>query len=219
VTFDGHYCDRGEEDPPNATQVTIPDAWAHTEKPIHRTGTYAVAASGAPVLSIPSDEAAGGVEVAGAVLASPASDPLPASADDPRVIDEDHDGIPGITVQLNGLAIHGTLFSVQRQSTAVTASPVNGSRLSGTMVFLSTQNVLGSVPSGIADLYKMAVTSPDPDVTHSTFAMVTSADAPASSVDGGEIDGGGAANADASAAMPSCAEIRAAEACLFPEAP
>ena len=53
LTADGRYCDRFQVNPPNAiAPVVIPNAWAHTETPVHRTGKFEVGTDGFPVLSI-----------------------------------------------------------------------------------------------------------------------------------------------------------------------
>lgn len=55
------------------------------------------------------------VEVRGADLDDPASDPLPEAADDPRVFDQDGDGHPGMTVRVDLLGlIRGEVYVVQR---------------------------------------------------------------------------------------------------------
>jgi hypothetical protein len=222
LVLDGRYCDRVEKDQskPLVPVVVIPDAWAHTEKTLHRTGSFAMGADGYAIMSLPP-----ATEIAGAVLADPISDPLPITADDPRVIDEDKDGHPGITVQLTGTSISGELYSVQRQVTSVQAIAVAADRLMGTLGFDSTQNVIASNPPTLMSLYAQPGTSTVPDTTcNSNFAMVRISRA--LSVDGGLVDGGpidaGALDADAAdggANEPgaiSCAWVRANEAALFP---
>jgi hypothetical protein len=205
LVLDGHYCDRTEINPSDAqVPVIVPDAWAHTEKLVHRTGILAIGADGLPVLTLPPS-----VEVAGAVLASP-TETLPTQASDPRVIDEDGDGNPGITVVLNGLSISGSIYTVQQQTTSISAIVVAPNRVEGSLTFTSLQNILASNPSSIATLYAMAKTTSDPDLCNSNFAMVKIADAP--TIDGGSADGGAAADGGA----VGCAWVRANEALLFP---
>jgi hypothetical protein len=179
--------------------VIIPDAWAHTEKPVHRTGSFVPGADGFAIMSLPPV-----TEIAGAVLVDPLSEPLPTTADDPRVIDEDNDGHPGITVQLSGASISGELYSVQRQITSVEAIAVDSDRLVGTLVFSSTQNVVGSYPTSLATLYAQPGTSTVADATcNSNFEMVRiggrlgvdggavdAAILDAGMLDGGDVDGG-----------------------------
>jgi hypothetical protein len=221
VVIDGRYCDRVENDQSKAfvPVVLIPDAWAHTEKPVHRTGSFAPGADGYSILSLPP-----ATEIAGAVLIDPSSD-LPTKADDPRVIDEDNDGNPGITIQLSGTSISGQLYSVQRQITSVEAVAVAADRLMGTLVFNSTQTVLASTPPQLATLYANPGTGSAPDLTcNSNFAMVRFG--AAMGVNCGGVDGGGlgAGAVDANSAdggvgptgAISCACVRANEPTLFP---
>jgi hypothetical protein len=207
----GRYCDRVEMDPStNIVQVIIPAPWAHTEKPVTRTGgKLALASDGNWVLTFPLL-----TEIAGAVLASD-SDPLPTAADDPRVIDEDGDGHPGITVSLSGQSLSGNLYSVQKQMTSITAIAVAQDRVEGALAYSSLQNVLSSTPSSLAALYPQnQPPASDPILCNSGFAMVRIAGA--GSVDGGAID---AATLDAGGSPDggsvSCEWVRANEAVLF----
>jgi hypothetical protein len=220
LVLDGRYCDRVENDQskPLVPVVVIPDAWAHTEKPVHRTGSFVLGANGYAIMSLPPV-----TEIAGAVLVDPISDPLPTTADDPRVIDEDSDGHPGITVQLSGASISGELYSVQRQVTSVEAIAVDSDRLVGTLVFSSTQNVIGSNPTSLATLYAQPGTSTVSDATcNSNFAMVRIGGP--LGVDGGAVDGGildagmlDAGDVDGGGGQSSvCAWVRAKETVLFP---
>jgi hypothetical protein len=205
VISDGRYCDRIEIDQPGTlVPVTIPDKWAHTEKPVHRPGRFVPGNDGVPVLNFPEL-----VEIAGAVLVHPSTDPLPTDPLDPRVIDEDGDGNPGITVNLSGIA-PGSIYSVQRQITSVVAVAVASDRLEGALTFTSSQVVVDSNPSRLKDLYASSTTLPDLSPCSSTFAMVKVGGA--LSVDGGEVDGG---DVDGGGAL-SCAWVRANEAVLFP---
>lgn len=203
VTVEGHYCDRTEVDPPGAlVPVLVPAAWAHTEKAIRRSGTFVVGAAGYPVLTLPPV-----IEIAGALLGSP-TDPLPTQVGDARVIDEDHDANPGITVVLNGQAISGSVFVVQRQTTSVSAIAVAPDRFEGGLSFQSEQTVMASQPTNIASLYGMSKTSSNPAPCASRFAMVKVAEA--QSLDGGAPDGGSPASA------VTCAWVRDNEGTLFP---
>jgi hypothetical protein len=207
VIATGWYCDRAEIDQPGSlTTVVIPDQWAHTEKPVSRVGTFAVDASGVPILTFPTL-----VELAGAV-ADATTDALPVDVSDPRVIDEDHDGHPGITVTLTGV-VSGSLYVVQRQTTAIAAIPVASDRFEGKLDFTSEQKVLDSTSPVLTSLYGQAVASPDTTPCSSTFTMVKVADLAgpggldASAIDASSPDGGGTLG---------CAWVRANEAALFP---
>ena len=213
LVANGRYCDRVEMDPAtNIVQVIIPTPWAHTEKPITRVGGKLVLASdGTWVLTFPLL-----TEIAGAVLAAD-SDPLPTAADDPRVIDEDGDGHPGITVSLSGQSISGNLYSVEKQMTQITAIAVAQDRVEGALAYSSLQNVLSSDPSTLTALYPQnQPPASDPVLCNSGFAMVRIAGAGA--VDGGAID---AATLDAGASLDggsvTCEWVRANESVLFPQ--
>jgi hypothetical protein len=172
LIVDGRYCNRKQKSEQGAlTQVVIPDAWAHTETPIHRLGTYTVGGDGLPVLVMSTF-----AETMGAVLASPAMDTLPTTPTDTRVIDQDNDGHPGITVYISGLA-SGTLYAVQRQITSFTAVPATPNRFEGTVQFSTEQNVLGSDPETPAVLYSQAGQSGADPTVASTITMVRLADA------------------------------------------
>ena len=214
IVADGRYCDRTEiDDKGTLVPVIIPDKWAHTEKPIHRSGSYSRGQDGVPVLNFPDL-----VEVAGAVLASSATDPLPTDPSDPRLIDEDGDGHPGITVNLSGIA-PGSLYSVQRQTTSVVAVAVASDRLEGSLTFASSQVVVDSNPYSLKGLYAQSTSLPDPTPCSSTFAMVKVGDVPsvdAGAVDAGAVDGGAVDGGTSQGGAITCAWVRANESVLFP---
>ena len=208
----GRYCDRVEKDPStNIVQVIIPAPWAHTEKPVTRSGgKLALASDGTWVLTFPRL-----VETAGAVLASD-SDPLPTAVDDPKVIDEDGDGHPGITVGLSGQSFSGDLYSVQKQMTSITAIAVAQDRVEGALEYSSLQNVLSSNPPNLVALYPQnQPPASDPVLCNSGFAMVRIASA--GTVDGGAVDAAALdAGADTDGGSVTCEWVRANEGVLFP---
>jgi hypothetical protein len=179
VVLAGHYCDRIQnDDSANPAKVVIPDAWAHTAFPIQRSGTFADNGSGQLELVLPT-----AIEVAGANLADPACDALPSDPNDPRVVDIDNDGFPGLTVDITGSYIAGSLMSVQRQATTLHGVAVAADRIEGGMTYESDQSVLESDPATIKNLYLMSKSSADPAVCASTFVMVKVPDADAGAVD------------------------------------
>lgn len=192
LTIDGRYCDRTELNDPKATvPILIPDAWAHTETPIHRTGDFTPTGSGYSVLNLPTL-----FEAFGAELTS-AADTLPTAASDARVYDQDNDSQPGITIRLAGSLVTGSVYSVQTQTTSVVAIPVAAGRIEGSLAFSSDQSVLASDPSTIQSLYGLSKTTADYAACSSSFVMVK---LPSGAVDGGS---------------PTCAWVRANEATLF----
>jgi hypothetical protein len=179
VALDGHYCDRIQhDDPANPAKVVVPEAWRLTAFPIQRSGTFADPGSGQLELTLPT-----AVEVAGANLADPVHDALPTDPNDPRVVDSDDDGFPGITVNLTGNYVAGSLRSVQRQTTALHGVAVAADRIEGAMTYGSDQSVIASDPTGLKNLYLTSKSTTDPAVCASTFVMVKVPDADAGAVD------------------------------------
>jgi hypothetical protein len=183
VTLNGQYCDRIQhDDPKNPAQVVVLDPWRQTPFPVQRSGTFAPDDSGRWTLTLPS-----AIEVAGANLVNPATDALPVDLNDPRLVDSDNDLHPGISVGLGGSPgslITGTIWSVQRQTTALHGVAVAVDRVEGGMAFQSDQSVIASDPAYIKDLYSLSTSSADPAACSSTFIMVKVPDA----ADAGVVD-------------------------------
>jgi hypothetical protein len=200
IVTDGRNCDRLQINEPNAAApVVLPEKWAHTETPVHRTASFAVGAEGYPIFHLRAD-----TEIVGAQLSSPA-ECLPTKSDDPAVYDQDKDDKPGITVVVKGQSLAGTICAVQSQTTAVNAIAVSANRLEGDLHFASQQNVLESDPDTLGQLYSLGTTTADPTLCNSGFVMVRIADAQA--VDAGAgVDGG---------ASVGCDWVRANAAALF----
>lgn len=83
----------------------------------------------------------GNLRTTGAQMAD--GEALPVRTDDPRVIDADHDGHPGLTVQINGL-VDGQVYVVQRGRTHLQASLQNNERLEGRLEWDSEEQVIGA---------------------------------------------------------------------------
>ena len=108
-----HTCYTGIERPEFPDLITeIPDAFlqsmAITRRPVIRDNDSIVFTRS--------------IELQGVRLVDPSNDVLPTDEADPRIIDQDNDGNPGVTVEMNGL-IRGSLYLIQRII----------SRLSGTL--------------------------------------------------------------------------------------
>ncbi len=106
--------------------------------------------------------------VLGAQLDNPETDALPASADDPRVFDQDGDGRPGLTVHVAVLGlIQGDVYVVQRDRTRYTGLVLSADAVEGLVEWTSEQSVLGASNS-----FLLGGTSsrPDPVAEHSYFA-------------------------------------------------
>jgi hypothetical protein len=81
----------------------------------------------------------------GVRLANPAEDPLPTDPADPRVVDDDGDGNPGITVRIKVTEdLQGELYIARREIFAYDAALVSPDRLEGTVTDRSEQLVIGA---------------------------------------------------------------------------
>ena len=82
-----------------------------------------------------------------------ANEPLPTDPDDPRIVDDDGDGKPGITVTIQvGDELTGELYIARREIFSYVASVVAPDRLEGTVTDNSEQLVIGaSDPIFLAD--------------------------------------------------------------------
>jgi hypothetical protein len=81
--------------------------------------------------------------VVGARLESPESEKLPTKASDSRVIDEDGDGKPGVTVRVEGI-VNGSIYVVQRSWTRLDGGFLADGTFGGKLFHGSEQVVLGS---------------------------------------------------------------------------
>ena len=110
------------------------------------------------------------LEVRGAVLDDPANDPLPVDPLDPRVIDQDGDGQPGMTIRVAVLGIvEGETYIVQRVQYRLTGWVLGRDRIEGRIEWTDEQSVLAATnPLLEADTIGM----PDPDPAAHRFVMV-----------------------------------------------
>lgn len=81
-------------------------------------------------------------ELRGVVLEDPDNDPLPTEPDDPRVVDLDRDGNPGLTVLSTGL-IDGEIYIVQRSRSQLDGR-LRDDTLDGSIEWLVEDAVLGA---------------------------------------------------------------------------
>ena len=79
----------------------------------------------------------------GVRLRNPSHERLPTEPDDARVIDQDQDGHPGVTLYLRGL-VNAELYVVQRGWDALRGEVGGDSRIDGLVTWNTEQEVLGS---------------------------------------------------------------------------
>jgi len=109
------------------------------------------------------------VEVRGAVLERPLTDPLPRGPFDRRVVDMDGDGHPGFTVPVAAFGvISGDTYVVQRLGYAIAAPVVDPDRIEGAIEWTSEQVVVGGTDVLLLTPFKQWH---DPDPERHRFVM------------------------------------------------
>jgi len=108
-------------------------------------------------------------ELHGVRLDNPETDPLPTSASDPRVFDQDHDGKPGITVHACALGvITGDVYIIERLRTRLEGQVISPDRIEGRIEGTVEQVVLGTTNAlFLGDI----LSRPDPVSAHSFFIL------------------------------------------------
>jgi hypothetical protein len=97
-------------------------------------------------------------------LDDPASESLPDDPDDPRIVDDDGDGQPGVTVSIDiGSGITGEIYIARREIFEYTATQTEPDRLEGTVVDTSEQLVVGASNPLFLAAGGAWVQHPDPD--------------------------------------------------------
>lgn len=129
-------CDTSVESNSSAVQTIIPDAYVDSAPPQERQGTLELGEQGRARLSIPRR-----CGVRGADVDDPASEELPKTPDDGRVVDADGDGYPGVTIRIEG-TISGRMGMVQRGCDTYQGTLQSEDRIRGTVEWSTEQNVL-----------------------------------------------------------------------------
>lgn len=93
------------------------------------------------------------VHVGGARLSNPRTDTLPETAEDPRIIDADEDGHPGLTLVVGGL-VGGQVYIVQRDASELSGAVLSPRRIAGRVWWKSEQHVVGAS-------HRLLTTNPD----------------------------------------------------------
>lgn len=84
-------------------------------------------------------------EVRGAILVDPEADTLPSEPNDPRVVDLDGDGHPGMTIHASVLGVmNGQCHAVQRYRYALDGTVFDANTIVGFVDWTSEQNVLAA---------------------------------------------------------------------------
>ncbi|MBM4375858.1 MAG: hypothetical protein FJ095_12295 [Deltaproteobacteria bacterium] len=104
--------------------------------------------------------------VLGAKLDAPTTDALPRLLGDPRIIDQDGDGAPAVTIRVSGI-VSGELRVVQRSWTELSGRGASSERIEGSLAFGTEQVILDATSS-------MLKTAPPqaPEPSRSYFRLV-----------------------------------------------
>jgi len=115
------------------------------------------------------------LEIRGATLDRPETDDLPTEPDDPRVIDQDEDGLPGMTVNINLLgALEEQIYVVQRFQYELEGVVISPDRIEGLIDWTDEQVILAATnPMLLAG----AESQPDPDPSKHVFIMLRAQEA------------------------------------------
>ena len=110
------------------------------------------------------------LEIRGALLENPETDELPVDPEDPRLVDQDGDGFPGMTVNINLLGMmEEQIYVVQRFQYELEGTVVSPDRIEGLIRWTDEQIVLGATnPMLLAS----SESEPDPDPSKHIFIMI-----------------------------------------------
>lgn len=162
LTISGTYCSADFNNGPALT-TTIDPPFVCSLGPVIVTAT--LDASGTPARFAQS----WCTELHGVRLDNPDTDPLPTSASDSRVFDQDGDGKPGITVHACALgAITGDVYIIERLRTRLEGQVVSPDQIEGWIEGTVEQVVLGAThPLFLGDILSRS----DPVSAHSFFVL------------------------------------------------
>lgn len=107
------------------------------------------------------------LEVRGAKLVKPATDKLPTSANDPRVVDADGDRHPGLTLRIRGM-IKADVRVVQRARLKLTGIVRSADRVDGIVTWSREQEAVGSTNPFVSSVPKVKA---HPDRSKSSFRL------------------------------------------------
>ncbi len=145
-------------------ETIYPDAFIRNVEVRNRVGVLSGAGPGATFKAGPF------VQSFGVRLADPMRDPLPTTEDDPRLIDSDGDGHPGITVMIRHPMVgQGQVFVAQRSIARIEGTVNADGTVSGHILTAPDMYKIG------ADRWWLKVDSPQrphPDPAQSPFMMV-----------------------------------------------
>lgn len=139
-------------------RMELPPAFQRLVSEVHLDARLEERSNGLALEEVPR------VQVLGATLKDPEHEPLPRDASDRRVIDQDGDGHPGVTVRVRGI-VNGEVFVVQR-GVARLRGQSDPLGFHGAVVFRTEDAVLGASKPVLTRR-----TPVRPDLERSTFVL------------------------------------------------
>jgi len=130
-----------------------------------------------------------GIALRGVTLTDLTNEAMPTEGTDARVIDQDEDDKPGITLIVQG-TVNGALYVAHRHIAALDGALESDTRISGLTDWTTEQVIFGSDPALISAQKPVAITHPDASLSHFVMVKVGAGD--------------------------DCAAIKAQRATLFP---
>jgi hypothetical protein len=157
------YCFVDVQMNPPVVASRVPELFLQSLRPAPRTAELIGSEAGWRFVQPPV------VEVRGARLADPEREPLPLDAFDSRIVDQDGDGRPGLTIPVTvaGL-VAGDTYVVQRLRTALSGWVIDSNTIVGSMDWSSEQNVLAASDALLTLSYSYRL---HPDAARHVFVM------------------------------------------------
>jgi hypothetical protein len=164
-------CGTNIDDGTMMVNTTIPDAFLRSLGVTERAARLEIVSEMDPSTGNPSPERRivfpWTTQVLGARLEDPENEALPMDAADPRVFDQDNDGHPGMTVQVEIMGlIGGEVYVVQRNRNRLMGTVVSRGFIRGTIEWETEQVILGASSPFLAS---GGQGSPDPDPERNFF--------------------------------------------------
>lgn len=163
LTLRDAYCSSSVEMTPPLVAMRIPEAFLALLRPAPREASLEARDGGWQFVQPPV------TEIRGAVLAHPETDSLPTHAADARVIDQDGDGHPGLTVSVSvaGL-VSGDTYVVERLRFSLCGRVTAPDTIIGSIDWQSEQRIVAATDALLLLSYAYR---PDRDSTRHLFLM------------------------------------------------
>lgn len=171
VTLNTEACSVEILEESDLASTTIPESFVKSLEPEQRPAQIADGR-----FQVPENVQVRGVEFEDGQ--DPKTEPLPDDADDPRVFDQNGDGNPGMTVEVDAGIVSGEIYVAQRVIDSMEADQVDDDEIVGIVDWQQDQEILGASDDTL--LMAEPQTRPNPDEEASYFHMIR--------LDGAEAD-------------------------------